>query len=87
MEKELYHTFSEGERKAEVFKTVKGFEVELYEKDDWSATRKVHGHSETYAENTAENWVQGIFDLEPPVKEGSFYGYRQRSDNYYEGDD
>ncbi len=47
MEKELYHTFSEGERKAEVFKTVKGFEVELYEKDDWSATRKVHGHSET----------------------------------------
>ena len=87
MNKELYHSFRKDERSAEVYRTSKGFEVELYEQNGWSATRKVHQHSETYAENTAENWVQGIFDLEPPVKEGSFYGYRQRSDNYYEGDD
>lgn len=93
MERELFHTFSQGERKAEVFKTSKGFEVDLHEVDDWYATRKVHGHSETYAENTAENWVLGVFDkkdvkqeelsMKLHKKEGSFYGYREKSDNYH----
>ena len=41
MGKELYHTFKKDERMAEVYKTSKGFEVELYEQNNWSATRKV----------------------------------------------
>jgi len=83
MNKELYHSFSKDERQAEVYRTSKGFEVELYEKNDWSATRKVHQHSETYAENVAENWVERVFDLEP--NDIGYYGYREKSDNYYEG--
>jgi len=68
----LYHVYNKDERKAEVYKTSKGFEVELYEKDGWSATRKVHQHSESYAENVGENWVEKVFDLEPGEK--GYYG-------------
>lgn len=68
----LYHAYNKDERKAEVYKTSKGFEVELYEKDGWSATRKVHQHSESYAENVGENWVEKVFDLEPGEK--GYYG-------------
>lgn len=65
-------------RKAVIRKEKEGFEVDLY-KNDLKETRQVHNHSETYAENVAENFVQGIFDIE---KEGSFYGYREKSNNY-----
>ena len=82
--KNLFHTYEMGVRRAEVFLTKKGFEVELYEDDGWSATRKVHQHSESYAEDCADNWCQGMFNVE---KEGSFYGYREKNDNYYPGDD
>jgi hypothetical protein len=47
---------------AKVFKTKLGFEVDLIEGTDFHATRKVHNHSERYAENTAENWVEGIIN-------------------------
>jgi len=83
MNKELYHSFRKDERSAEVYRTSKGFEVELYEQNGWSATRKVHQHSETYAENVAENWVEKVFNLEPEDK--GYYGYREKSNNYYEG--
>ncbi len=61
--RELYHTYENGDRYAEVFKTDKGFEVDLHEQDEWLTTRKCNGHSEIYAENLGENWVLGIFDL------------------------
>lgn len=73
-------------RKAIIRREKEGFEVDLY-KDDLKETRQVHEHSETYAENVAENFVHGIFDIEPEEKEGSFYGYREKSANYYPGDD
>ena len=73
-------------RKAVIRREREGFEVDLY-KDDLKETRQVHEHSETYAENVAENFVHGIFDIEPEEKEGSFYGYREKSANYYPGDD
>ena len=73
MGKELYHTFKKDERMAEVYKTSKGFEVELYEQNNWSATRKVHQHSESYAEK--------VFNLEPEDK--GYYGYREKSDNFH----
>lgn len=65
-------------RKAVIRKEKEGFEVDLY-KNDYKETRQVHNHSETYAENVAENFVQGIFDIE---KEGSFYGYKEKTDNF-----
>ena len=65
-------------RKAVIRKEKEGFEVDLY-KEDLKETRQVHSHSESYAENVAENFVGGLFDIE---KEGSFYGYREKSDNY-----
>lgn len=85
--KELYHTYAKDGKYAEVFKTEQGWEVDLFTGDKLIETRAVHNHSESYAEDVADNWVQGIFDIKPEPKEGSFYGYRQRSDNYYEGDD
>ena len=57
-----------------------GFEVDLYEKKKLLETRQLHNHSESYAEDCADNWVQGVFNIE---KEGSFYGYNERDDNYY----
>ena len=65
-------------RKAVIRREKEGYEVDLY-RDDLKETRVVHKHSETYAENVAENFVHGIFDIE---KEGSFYGYNQKTDNY-----
>ena len=59
-ERNLYHQYQKGNRMAKVYNTKLGFEVDLFEGTDFQATRKVHNHSETYAENTAENWVEGI---------------------------
>jgi len=82
--KELYHTYAKDDRYAEVYKSSKGFEIDLYEFETIVETRKVHDKSEGFAEDVADNWVQGISDVK---KEGSFYGYREKSDNYYPGDD
>ena len=68
----------DNDRRAVIRKEKEGFEVDLY-KNDYKETRKVHNHSETYAENVAENFVSGLFDIE---KEGSFYGYNQKTDNF-----
>ena len=81
--KELYHTYAKDGKYAEVFKTSQGWEVDLYTNDTLLETRAVHDKSEGYAEDVAENWVDGMFDIEP--KEGSFYGYNQKNDNYYPG--
>jgi len=59
-ERDLYHQYQKGNRMAKVYNTKLGFEVDLFEGIDFQATRKVHNHSETYAKNTAENWVEGI---------------------------
>ena len=79
----LYHTYAYENRYAEVFKKEKGFEVDLYENEKFVETREVHAHSESYAEDVADNWVQGIINI--PEKEGSFYGYNEKNDNFYPG--
>ena len=48
---------------AKVYSTPLGFEVDLIEGTEFKATRKVHNHSERYAEDTAENWVDGILKI------------------------
>ncbi len=56
-----YHTFIRDNRKAIVLKNANGFYVELYDTDELIETRELYNHSELYAENCAENWVDGIF--------------------------
>lgn len=68
------------DRKAIIRKAQEGFEVDLYLDQLLVETRKVHNHSETYAENVAENYVQNMFDA--VEKEGSFYGYNEKSRNF-----
>ena len=58
---ELYHIMRLDNRTAKVYMTEKGFEVDLYQENDLVATRKVHKHSESYAEDVAENWVMRLF--------------------------
>tara|TARA_B100000073_G_scaffold224895_1_gene187399 strand:- start:143 stop:295 length:153 start_codon:yes stop_codon:yes gene_type:complete len=40
-----------------------GFEVDLHDNTGFLETRKVHNHSESYAEDVAENFVQGIYSV------------------------
>lgn len=68
------------DRRAVIRKAQEGFEVDLYLDQLLVETRKVHNHSESYAEDVAENYVQKMFDA--VEKEGSFYGYRTKSDNF-----
>ena len=48
----------------------------------------VESPAESYAESCAENWVRGIIPLDSEhlhkreEKEGSFYGYREKTDNF-----
>jgi len=68
------------DRRAVIRKAQEGFEVDLYLDQLLVETRKVHNHSESYAEDVAENYVEGMFNAEE--KEGSFYGYKEKSDNF-----
>ena len=47
--------------------TDKGFEVDLLINEQIKEVREVHDHSESYAEDVAENFVLGMFD--PKVDE------------------
>lgn len=51
-----------GKREARLFKTEKGFSVELYEKSRLIRTVELYDKSEVYAENTAENWTLGVLN-------------------------
>jgi len=55
-----YHTYEKGNRVAIVMKNNEGFYVNLFESNKLIETRQVYNHSEQYAENVAENWVEQI---------------------------
>jgi dTDP-4-dehydrorhamnose 3,5-epimerase-like enzyme len=48
------------DRSAEVYKDERGFFVRFYRHDSCVEERHLFEHSETYAENAAENWVMGV---------------------------
>ena len=60
--KEKFSEYYDGDRKAVVRKSDKGWEVDLFIKDEILETSEVHDKSELYAENVAENYVLGLFD-------------------------
>ena len=47
-------------RRADIIYTSKGFEIALYENDEYIYNVTVHEHSESYAESAAENFVNDI---------------------------
>ena len=59
---ELRSQYKQGQREAFVYKINKGFYVELYRSDLYVRTVEVFEHSESYAENVAENWVLRILN-------------------------
>ena len=50
-------------RKASVHKNDQGFYVKLSEGGFLREVRRLYSHSEQYAEDWAENFVLGVFDL------------------------
>ena len=47
-------------RKASVMKNEKGYYVDMYKDDTLIESRPLYNHSESYAEDCAENFVMGI---------------------------
>jgi putative sterol carrier protein len=60
--RQLFHNYKHESKSANVYLTKQGFEVDLYINDTQVATRKVHNHSESYAEDVAENWCQDFIN-------------------------
>ena len=58
-----YHKYIRDDRKAIVYRNGHGFYVELYDKDVLVETRELYEHSEKYAEDCAENYVDGVFNV------------------------
>jgi len=53
-------SYMQDDRRAEVFKKDGHYGATFYEKDERVGEELYVGHSETYAENAAENYVLGI---------------------------
>ena len=62
--RKLLHQYQLDGRMAKVFlNTELGFEVDLFDNTGFLETRKVHNHSESYAEDVTDNFVQGIYSV------------------------
>jgi hypothetical protein len=60
-----YQNTHEGvKRRAEVHRVTEGYNVTFFKDNIWHGTRNIVDHSEQYAEDCAENFVMGIFDVE-----------------------
>lgn len=51
------------DRWAEVWKTAEGFNVTFFKNQIYYGSRSITEHSEQYAEDCAENFVLGVFDV------------------------
>jgi len=59
-EKELISTYRKNNRVADIYKTTKGYEIELFEKGKRIRVVEAWEHSESWAEDVAENWNEGV---------------------------
>ena len=80
---QVIHEYRNENRTATVRLTSEGFEVDLAKDNVIIETRQVHNDSESYAEDVADNYVLGLFEAKE--KDGSFYGYNEKNDNFYPG--
>ena len=60
---EFRNTYEGVKRRSEVYKVTEGYNVTFFKDNIWYGTRNITGHSEQYAEDCAENFVMGIFDV------------------------
>ena len=58
--KELIQTVRDNKRAAFIYKTAKGFEIDLTEGDKYVRTGEAYDHSESWAEDVAHNWTDKI---------------------------
>ena len=59
------HEFRQGDRWSQVYKTREGnYIVRMFHNQVWVEDRKITNHSESYAEDCAENFVLGIIHAE-----------------------
>jgi hypothetical protein len=58
------HAFMQDDKTAKVFLTNEGWEVDYYNKGYLILTEPFHDKSETYAENSADNYVMGIKQIQ-----------------------
>lgn len=54
------HEFRQDNRKAEVYRNNKSFVVRMFDNGLWLEDRVIENHSESYAEDCAENFVIGV---------------------------
>ena len=57
------HAYMNGDKKAVVFLTNEGWEVDFYNKGYLIESRPLHQHGEQYAEDAADNYVSGVMQL------------------------
>lgn len=59
---ENYHTFVDGNRRADVILNSDGnvWGIDMYENSQFIKREFYEGHSEAYAESAAENFVSGV---------------------------
>jgi hypothetical protein len=61
-DKNEYHTYIRGNRKAKVILTVEGWQVDCYENSQLLKTIYAPDKNEEYAERIGNNWVDEIID-------------------------
>ncbi len=59
-EREIISTYRKNNRVADIYKTTKGYEIELYEKGKKIRVVEAWDHSESWADDVAENVIQGV---------------------------
>jgi len=47
---------------AEIIRTEKGYEVNIFKGNEYLRNIKLHQYSESYAEKVAENWTLGLIE-------------------------
>jgi hypothetical protein len=57
------HYYERDDRMAKVFRSYEGHYVEFYKNNVLVERRELYEHSEEYAENAAENYVDGVMQL------------------------
>ena len=60
MKDNIFSTFVDGDRRADVIKLDGHWGCRLYNNNEVVKTEFYKGHSESYAEDAAENYVMGI---------------------------
>ena len=59
---EMIHEYSDGNRRAEVGVKDGSFGIRMWKNNVYQRDELYEGHSETYAESAAENYVLGVKD-------------------------